>query len=135
MKTMTTHSAVQFCQVSRDRRVAVVVGGEVHVTRGTMSRTGRVYGNVDEGFCVQVTARDALGDIVFSERLHAPERRDPTTRNRAGLLGAWCDQEPAQVAIDETVARAAEHLTNGAPRRPLVIRKVAAAAPPEGQAL
>jgi len=130
---MTTQSTIQLFKVSRDRRVAVVAGGKVQVTRGTMSRTGRVYGNVDEGLCVQVTALGADGKAVFSERLHAPERRDPTARNRAGLLGAWCDQEPAQAAIDETVARAAEHLAKGAPHRPLAIRMVDAEPPPAEQ--
>jgi hypothetical protein len=103
----TDQTALRWTQVSRDRKVACVPGGEIHVRRGTFSRTGRAMGNVDEGRCVQIEARRDNGRIS-SERLYALDRHDPTARNRIGTLGAYCPQEPAESAIDAAVARAQE---------------------------
>lgn len=101
-------AALRWVQVSRDRKVACVQGGEVHVRRGIFSRTGRALGNVDEGLCVQIEAH--RGDVVSIERLYALDRHDPTARNRIGTLGAYCHQDPAQSAIDDAVTRALEVL-------------------------
>lgn len=102
----TDQTALRWTLVSRDRKVACVPGGEIHVRRGTFSRTGRAMGNVDEGRCVQIEAR--RGNVVSIERLYALDRHDPTARNRIGTLGAYCPQEPAESAIDAAVARAQE---------------------------
>ena len=100
-------AALRWVQVSRDRKIACIDGGEIHVRRGVFSRTGRAMGHVDEGRCVQIEAHRDNGRIS-SERLYALDRHDPTARNRIGTLGAYCQQEPAESAIDDAVTRALE---------------------------
>lgn len=91
----------------------------VVITRGIMSRTGAPYGNVDEGFCVQVTGYGELSPVtgervmLVSERLHAPDRYDPAARNRIGTLGAYCYQRPAESEVSAAVERARAALIAG----------------------
>ncbi len=88
------------------------------VTRGIMSRTGQTYGNVDEGFCVQVVAetpRSTTGqrDVLSIERLYASDRWDPSARSRIGAGGAFVDQQPADTEVAAAVERARHLLESG----------------------
>lgn len=90
----------------------------ITITRGTMSRTGRHEGNVDEGYCVQVTGWGQMGEygvrpVLASERLFARDRYDRAAKNRIGSLGAYCNQRPAQSAIDAAVARVQTQVASG----------------------
>ena len=84
-------------------------------------------GHVDEGLCVQISAK--RGDDVLSiERLYAADVFDPAARNTLGTLGAYCDQEPAQHEIDAAVERAREVIAGTRePQFGLDIRCVSAA--------
>lgn len=102
----------------------------VVITRGTMSRTGRTMGHVDEGYCVQVAAYPPKGAFSrfpsFVVRLFASDLYDASARNRLGSLGAFVAQRPAQAAIDAVVEEARKHLESGEAAQPLTVRRVAA---------
>lgn len=76
----------------------------VMIKPGTYSRTGKTYGNVDEGRGVRVSCG------AYTEFLFAPERFDETVKNRIGRLGAFVDQMPHQSEIDAAVERARTHV-------------------------
>lgn len=109
--------------------------GLVVVTRGTMSRTGRSTGNVDEGYCVQVTAllpRSGDGErVVLSvERLYAPDRLDAGATNRIGTKGAYAECPPADAEVDAAVERSRAFLLAGGPAADSIrIRLVAGGEP------
>lgn len=95
--------------------------GLVVVTRGTMSRTGRCMGNVDEGYCVQVVALlprlrpSAERKVLSNERLFASDRWDAEATSRMGTKGAYVALPPADREVDAAVERARALLLAGGP--------------------
>ena len=93
--------------------------GLVVVTRGTMSRTGRCMGNVDEGYCVQVVAKmprvRGTRRVLSTERLFTRDRWNAETLNRGGSKGAFEECPPTTEAVEAAVARAQALLLAGGP--------------------
>ncbi len=92
--------------------------GLIVVTRGTMSRTGRALGNVDEGYCVQVTASTPRGEggeraTLSVERLYAADLWNAEALNRGGGGGAYEECPPADAEVEAAIDRARALLLAG----------------------
>jgi hypothetical protein len=107
----------------------IAAASVIVIERGVRSRTGQTMGNVDEGFCVDITAYGPLvahhRAIVATERLFTRDKWDPQARNKIGRLGAYCNQSPSAEEVSAAVERVKRCLVDGTPR-PRQIRCVAA---------